>query len=187
MPGARAYAVSWIDKDENLWLFGGYGYSVSDEPGFLNDLWKFDTTKNEWTWMGGSNSINRVGNYGNGTPSVNNFPGGKRSACGWADKSGNFWLFGGRQESTSVSFLYNDLWKYNIGTNQWTWVSGSNLPNQNGNYGRMGVTLRQNIPGSRESGACWFDKDENLWLFGGYGKNSLSSGYLNDLWKFTTK
>jgi hypothetical protein len=34
VPGARDSAVSWIDKSNNLWLFGGSGR--------LNDLWKFD-------------------------------------------------------------------------------------------------------------------------------------------------
>jgi hypothetical protein len=37
VPGARGYAISWIDNNDNLWLFGGY----SDNSDF-NDLWKFD-------------------------------------------------------------------------------------------------------------------------------------------------
>ena len=27
IPGARFYSISWIDSNNNLWLFGGKGYS----------------------------------------------------------------------------------------------------------------------------------------------------------------
>jgi uncharacterized repeat protein (TIGR03803 family) len=37
VPGSREYAVSWMDRSGNLWLFGGVGYVVS----YLNDLWVF--------------------------------------------------------------------------------------------------------------------------------------------------
>jgi len=40
VPGARLYAVSWIDGSGNLWLFGGSGFD-SIATGELNDLWKF--------------------------------------------------------------------------------------------------------------------------------------------------
>ncbi len=26
VPGAREHSISWIDSNDNLWLFGGYGY-----------------------------------------------------------------------------------------------------------------------------------------------------------------
>jgi hypothetical protein len=56
-PGARDLASSWTDKNGNLWLFGGQGSDDTDQQGDLNDLWKFDTSTNEWTWMGGSSSF----------------------------------------------------------------------------------------------------------------------------------
>ena len=40
-PGAREGSVSWIDSRGTLWLFGGGGYSVLPDGGYLNDLWKF--------------------------------------------------------------------------------------------------------------------------------------------------
>ena len=27
IPGAREVSISWIDSNNNLWLFGGYGFS----------------------------------------------------------------------------------------------------------------------------------------------------------------
>ncbi|MFX1451691.1 MAG: Kelch repeat-containing protein [Promethearchaeota archaeon] len=40
VPGARNYGISWIDSNNTLWLFGGYGYSNETGPNCLNDLWK---------------------------------------------------------------------------------------------------------------------------------------------------
>lgn len=41
-PGARFGAASWVDKQGNLWLFGGYGAdSTGNDMGTLNDLWEY--------------------------------------------------------------------------------------------------------------------------------------------------
>lgn len=41
VPGTRNGAMSWIDADGNLWLFGGVGLDSADHAGFLNDLWRY--------------------------------------------------------------------------------------------------------------------------------------------------
>ncbi len=41
IPGGRYGAVSWIDSDGYLWLFGGYGYDSTGTMGKLNDLWRY--------------------------------------------------------------------------------------------------------------------------------------------------
>jgi hypothetical protein len=75
------------------------------------------------------------------------------------------------------------LWKFD-GTN-WKWVSGSNVTNQSGVYGAIGVASGSNIPGARTGSICWKDGSGNFWLFGGYGYDSTGSiGDLNDLWKY---
>ena len=58
IPGARVYAVSWIDVSGNKWLFGGVGYDSAGNVGDLDDLWKFDGTN--WTWLSGSSTVNRT-------------------------------------------------------------------------------------------------------------------------------
>jgi hypothetical protein len=40
-PGGRYYATSSIDNNHNLWLFGGEGYDIAGNFGFLNDLWEY--------------------------------------------------------------------------------------------------------------------------------------------------
>jgi hypothetical protein len=41
VPGARINAVTWTDKNGNLWLFGGYGIDSKGGSGHLNDLWEY--------------------------------------------------------------------------------------------------------------------------------------------------
>jgi hypothetical protein len=85
------------------------------------------------------------------------------------------------------SFL-NDLWTYNPTTQQWTWVSGSNLVNTSpGDYGVLGTPATTNLPGSRIFASGWTDTTGHLWLFGGEGWDSVTPPNfddLNDLWKF---
>ncbi|MFX1299150.1 MAG: Kelch repeat-containing protein, partial [Promethearchaeota archaeon] len=115
-PGSRGYGVSWIDSNDNLWLFGGYGFPASGIEAFrLNDLWKYDGTS--WTWMSGSTTINIDGEYGlKGIPTINNCPGSRDSSISWIDSNDNLWLFGGYGYSEHTTdwhgMLLNDLWKF---------------------------------------------------------------------------
>ena len=181
-PGSRYGSVSWIDSNGNMWLFGGNGYdsTLSDGTGYLNDLWKFNGTN--WTWVSGSSTMNQIGTYvaigEAGTP------GSRYGSVSWIDSSGNMWLFGGNGYDSTLSDgpgYLNDFWKFD-GTN-WTWVSGSSTGNAIGNYGTLDTTATSNAPGAREYAVSVFD-GSNLWLFGGYGYDSTTSGYLNDLWVY---
>ncbi len=72
------------------------------------------------------------------------------------------------------SGMVNDLWNYNPSTNQWTWISGSNLHMQPGVYGTQGVPSPYNVPGARGSSVSWIDSNDNFWLFGGSGVYNVS-------------
>ena len=195
IPGARHNAAGWTDPAGNLWLFGGDGFGFPSNL-LLNDLWKFDPSSNQWTWMNGTTGDTTMGVYGTlGTPAAGNIPPGRENAVTWTDAKGNLWLFGG-QAIPSVG-LFNDLWKFDLSANQWAWMGGSSaLPptscgagipecGQSGIYGTLGTASASNAPGSRMNAVTWTDRDGNLWLFGGYGIDSTGTlGYLNDLWQF---
>jgi N-acetylneuraminic acid mutarotase len=184
-PGARNSAVGWTDAAGNLWLFGGNGYPSTYARDDLNDLWKYNPTTNQWTWMGGDSFSNQPGVYGvKGLPSASNKPGGRIDAVGWTDASGNLWMFGGNGDASTGSGELNDLWKYNTTTNQWAWMGGDSFSNQLGMYGTQGVASASNIPGARNSAVGWKDAIGNFWLYGGRGKASTEGGYLNDLWRY---
>ena len=142
----------------------------------------------EWTWMGGSDTVNAPGVYGTqGVPAATNVPGARNSAVSWTDSSGNLWLFSGAgfDSSGALGFL-NDLWEFNPSNETWTWVNGSNTKGASGSYGTLGVPSATNVPGSRETSTAWIDGNSNLWLFGGGGTDSAGSQFfLNDLWMFS--
>jgi PKD repeat protein len=175
-PPAQGYgAASWTDLNGNFWLLGGFS-SFGD----MNALWKYDVGTNEWTWMTGSNSLNQPGTYGTqGVPSILNTPGAREETAGaWTDNAGDLWLFGGY----NIGLNWNDLWRYHIATNEWTWMKGSQFSAQPGVYGTIGVEDPANVPGARQVYSRWTDMNGNLWLFGGgdYPNNT----FFNDMWRY---
>ncbi|MFZ0798139.1 MAG: kelch repeat-containing protein [Terriglobales bacterium] len=195
VPGARSYSVNWTDRSGNLWLFGGSGLGAVGSSGYdLDDLWEFNPTTKEWTWVNGSDTGGIAPVYGTeGVASTNNTPGGRDSAVSWTDSSGNFWLFGGfdydgPSGANGTNEYLNDLWEYNTTSKEWTWVGGSNTGGASGVYGTLGVASTRNVPGARGSegvAVTWTDSSGNLWLFGGVGYDSTGTwGELNDLWRY---
>jgi len=137
---------------------------------------------NEWMWVGGSNTTDATGIYGTqGVAAAGNVPGARYYSVSWTDASGNLWLFGGAVYTAgggALDYLHdlaNDLWTFDSTARSWTWVSGPNTIN----------TLESNVPGPRYSAVSWTDTSGDLWLFGGYGYNSVGNlSWFNDLWKF---
>jgi len=188
IPGMRMAGVTWIDSSDNLWLFSGSGTDKNNSHGPLNDLWKFNASNGEWTWMGGSDLVGKKGIYGNkGVASADNIPGARVDAMSWKDHDGNFWLFGGRgMDMDGTMRFLNDLWKYDTGTGVWTWMRGDKRGNEIGFYGEMGITQTSNLPGGRARSVNWVNPDGNLMLFGGTGFDvNGEGGQLNDLWEIT--
>ena len=202
-PGSRFYAVGWNDKSGNLWLFGGWGLDANGDVGNLNDLWRFNPSTNEWTWMGGSSTLpcddaatdecwGQPGVYGElGTPAAGNIPGGRSESTGWTDRNGNFWIYGGLGwDARRINCYLNDLWEFNPSANEWTWWAGldscpSYLAGWSGLYGTLGVPSIENNPWSLYYANSWTDNSGNLWLFGGMGEDETATGYwLNDMWQF---
>lgn len=182
VPGARNAGAAWIDKSGNLWLFGGLGLDASGRSEYLNDLWEYSA--GEWTWMGGSSLGGQSGVYGTqGQAASANVPGARQPAASWVDSAGNFWVFGGSGvDSNGMTDYLNDLWEYSGGL--WTWISGSNVVDQQGSYGAQGIAATTNVPGSRIEAVSWTDTSGTLWLFGGSPGPDGQFGLFNDLWKF---
>ncbi len=148
------------------------------------------SASNEWTWWAGAKDTATGTNYGIlGVGSPTNTPGSRYSPVTWTDTHGNFWLFGGdsggQTNEAKAPHVYGDLWKLNVASQQWTWMSGSMLLDSSGVYGSLGQSASANAPGARNAATAWSDNAGNLWLFGGYGVDAAGVfGMLNDLWKF---
>ena len=181
-PPSRIGAKNWIDESGNFWIFGGERFDTSGGNMFvLSDLWKYDVSTNQWTWMKGVNSYNSWGSYGSrGVPHPNNQPPGLSYVSTFSDNNGNLWMFGGTFAAHSSYGLSDDLWKYDVKSNLWTWISGRAIVNGIGTYGDKGNFNRSNVPGGRSELCGWADKFGNVWIFGGFGSaKSTAQGHLN--------
>jgi len=193
-PSARDSAAAWTDSSGHFWLFGGEGVDSSGKYGYLNDLWEY-TPGTGWLsagWQriaGGSSTNGAAGTYVAQGANPANWPGARAGAIYWNDKSGNFWMFGGRglDSSTNNADQYlNDLWEYVPGTG-WSWVGGPSTASANSaSYpATPGTASAHSLPGGRAFGVSWVDASGNFWLMGGRGYDSQAAlGALNDLWKY---
>jgi N-acetylneuraminic acid mutarotase len=186
-PGARQSAMGATNGVNQLLLFGGGGYDSAGTNAALNDLWSWDLTTHQWTWLSGSTTSSAAGVYGTqGLPAASNTPGARYSALSWVDSAGRYWMFGGYGANASGNFNdMNDLWMYDLSTQQWIWVNGSSSGNTNGVYGTVNVPAPSNSPGGRLVPSGWIDANNRIWVFGGYGRDSVGSRYkLSDLWMY---
>jgi hypothetical protein len=171
--------------DGRLWVFGGVTHYAGSGV-ILDDLWQFNPSTLEWTWMKGSTTDrNRRISGTLGVPSPDNTPGSRTGSVLWCDNSGDLWLFGGKGyvDGFSSVVVLSDLWKFNPQTRQWTWVKGHSSPFQPPVYGNMGQADPANTPGARMYASGVKDSDGALWLFGGAYPDFTA--YNNGLWRFT--
>lgn len=185
-PGLQNEAC-WKDIQGNFWIFGGRNTSTGIP---YSDLWKYDPLINQWTWMKGTGLPFQFAIYGTiGVAAPSNNPGYRNEGCyTWVDANGDLWLFGGDGAgAVPPAGGLNDLWKYSIATNMWTWIGGSTVTMSAAVYGIIGLPSVNNIPSSRSGGAFWTDSQGKFWLYGG---TTIGTGYsqyngvLSDLWKY---
>lgn len=209
IPGGREGSARWTDSQGNLWLFSGSGFDIGGGFGDPNDLWEFNPSSGQWAWMGGNSAISFPGcdgydcsglaSYGAlGTPAAANIPPGRDHAIGWTDSGGNLWLFGGGGTfapddplDEDAGDMTNDLWAFNLSTNQWT-LMGGNIwsicgvfcaQNAGATYVGLGVPAPGNDPGARLASTGWTDMNGNFWLFGGSRLDPIDD-FTNDLWEY---
>jgi len=127
-PSGRQGAVGWVDNNNNVWIFGGFGVDSAGNEGSLNDLWEFNSSTKQWAWMAGSSitlgisaepsvyvgNYNAQANYGVlGLPAPWNIPGERSDGAAFTDTSGNFWLFGGTGfDSANRGGNLGDIWRF---------------------------------------------------------------------------
>ncbi len=179
-PPAMYETTELVDLQGNFWIFGGLDNNFQEHAA----LWKFDPTTNMWTWIKGPNTPAVAGVYGvQGVPAPGNYPGARAwGVMSWTDAVGNLWIFGGYgYDAFGALGALADLWKYDIATNQWTWMSGPNTSGYAGNYGTLQVPAATNSPPGRfEAATAWTANNGDLWMYGG----GSFFGYYNDMWRY---
>lgn len=170
-PGLRTDAAVW-SLNGKLYLYGGVAYLGGE------DMWMFDTSTRNWTFLKGSTSNGVLPVYGTkGIPAANVTPGSRTKALTWV-LNNKLYLFGGNGKLGS----FDDLWSYDPNTNLWTWLSG-NVGNINPVFGTQGVPAASNKPGWVEDAITWVHNGK-LYFYGGRGNQSGSVYMLNDIWEY---
>ncbi len=73
----------------------------------------------------------------------------------------------------------NDLWSFNVSTGYWTWIGGSFTGSQRGVY--TGINA---WPGGRYGAAMWITETGLIYLFGGSGYDTSSTGMSSSFYLF---
>jgi hypothetical protein len=182
LPPREETNASWTDDNNNLWIFGGLEGASNY---VMSDLWRFNISTNNWTWINGPILVNQPAVYGTlYHPDSTNTPGARAVYSKWKDCNGDFWLFGGLMNFYN-NLTFNDMWRYNIASNKWTWMGGTNTLNNSGTIGALCATNSTNVPQSRfENRACWTRGVGNFELYGGSIDTNGFYSY-SDIWDFS--
>ncbi|MCF2220309.1 T9SS type A sorting domain-containing protein [Chryseobacterium sp. PS-8] len=187
LPKTYANSYTWVDAQNNLWFFGGGPFTLQSYSS-INQVWKYNTSTNKWTWMKGDNDSD----YNDTQPVY-----GTENVENSSNTPGEFYMYKGAswQSGNYVYFLPADgipvLWRYNMQTNNWCYVKKPSNTATMFNYGTLGVENPANFPASVYQPCSWIDSTGNFWLFGGqvtnadnYTSNVGKQAFLNTLWKY---
>lgn len=176
-PGGRDFA-SGCSINGNFYIFGGYPIT-GDLNTYANDLWRFNQTSKEWTWLSGNDTYNVPGVYGTqGEFHPSNSPGSRTESAMVCTESAIF-LYGGRGFDDTSAKALGDLWKFDLDSNQWAWIHGKSGAPVRGNKGEPSP---DNFPGGRLKHSLVIAQNGELYLFGGTALSSNQN--FNDLWVF---
>lgn len=186
-PGYLIDYTSWYSAGY-LWYFSGCSQLLSPESEeCYNQIWKYNLNNNLWTCVKFPDSVVEVYGEQGVSDELNTPPSlwkiknsvvieddfyffGGLDPCGYMDDN---CVYGGSDE-------HNSLWKYNMNSNQWTWVKGNDKKNILGFYGKKGEENVNNVPSARHNSLLWAEED-NIYLFGG---QSINADGFFDVWKF---
>ena len=140
-PSKRFLHKCVYDYVNTMYLFGG---EIDTDNTTSDELWKFDLTTNTWS------EIRPIGTK----PT-------KRGAHNLEIDGNDIYLFGGINGLIPDDTVYNELWKFDIITTQWTQLSGATNKNR--------------------SGASSFINPNYIYIFGGVDEDSNT---LNDIIRY---
>jgi len=153
--------------NDSIFLFGGIGYA--DILGNLNDLWRYDLLGNQWFFINGNQTSNVETVY---STLGDGYPGSRYGYSLIKLLNDSLILFGG----SSNGYPINELWRFDLETNDWYFVNGNETINAEGVYS----TLGDGYPGGRYYVSMSLLSNNSIILFAG----GTNSGSFNDMWRF---
>lgn len=183
-PGVLIDYTSWF-YNNNLYIFGGTTESSTCIECVQKKIWKFNLATNLWACIKNPNTIDAI--YGTQNISdIDNTPPSLENMSNAIVLNNEVYFFGGYEKGEGTDEwnkgLHNSLWRYNLITNEWTWLKGKQLTNHPGFFGKKGVERIENMPASRLNSFLWNDGNI-IKLFGGSVYNSFMN-YSQDFWDY---
>lgn len=186
-PGCLMQYTSWF-YNNSLWFYGGSSTTSTDDTAVQKKVWKYNLTTQRWTCMKDPATTDAV--YGQqNVSSAANTPPSLINMSNAVVVNDEAYFFGGYELGGNTSTernreQHNSLWKYNMPTNQWTWLKGKQLTKHPGFLGKKGIERAENMPSSRTHVFLWTDGNAALQLFGGRPYQSTGGAVSQEFWKY---
>lgn len=150
-------------------------------------MWQYNFTLRQWTFLKGNSTPGAYTTHGLsvalGVEGPTNLPAGRNLHTLNAMSSTNaFIMFGGYTSFSSSEYgEVNDLWRYNVTSNNWCLLKGNiRAVYPAAVYGTIGIASSANVPaGVYIHGSAFVPGTDSLFVFGGY-----TGGNSNELWLF---
>lgn len=171
----------WRGDNNDFWIYTGR----------KDEMWRYNTLTNSWTWIKGDNSpspgyiLPTYGTKGIADPA--NSPGSQNTPTFWRDVAGNFYMYGG---SVNTKGRINTVWKYSSVSNEWIWIAGDKDSLQPAINGTKGVWSVNNNPGAMDGAEVFLStqNSDTVYMYGGrYQDYTGKSGFMRDLWAFNNQ
>lgn len=152
-PIPRSDNSIWIDKDDNIWVYGGLDNSFN----ILCDFWMYNSSSKVWTELTPQKTDQVFGDRG--VESSTTYPGCLRVAATWYTHDDNsLWLSHGYSDGYGLPAMF----RYKISTGMWTWMGGSNTTCTLNQFPDAGSSFN-NYPCVRYAPVTAVDDKGNLW------------------------
>ncbi|KAI3655778.1 hypothetical protein MP638_004108 [Amoeboaphelidium occidentale] len=188
MVGSRGGGGFFVDVFTNsAYIFGGFVLRVDvPSPRLTSDVWKCDFSRDQgvsWTWIHGSNQYNDPGIYTEiGDQNSVVYPSARYSYAQFYDHdSRKFYMFGGYGlDNSGNEGALGDHWSYNVDSNSFVWLGGSNQASAPSNY-TIGVESASNkIGGLYAPAFVYSHARKEFFIFGGATENA----FFNIIWRY---
>lgn len=166
-PGSRWEPAIACHPDGSIWLFGGYQEFSSAPSNVLNDIWKFNTSSLQWTWVHGplynasiESFVAKYRGIGEFGPEV--LPVARENGYMVYRGENLLMLYGGNGfRDSSCCYSQGEVLVFNITLNQWALMANST----DLLFDTFNGTSPLNNPGPREKAFALMNNWGDYWVF----------------------
>ncbi|WP_329805743.1 DUF7619 domain-containing protein [Flavobacterium facile] len=185
-PGCLLGYTSWF-FDNCLWYYGGSSENNTAVNSVQKKVWKFNLLTQKWTCVKDPNTIDAIYGQQNTSNIVNTPPSLIHMSNSVVHNNEAYFIGGYELGGNTTNELnrghHGSLWKYNMLTNQWTWLKGKQLTKHPGFHGKKGIERSENLPSSRLNSFLLIENNA-LKLYGGNAFQANGAINTQEFWNY---